>query len=213
MLWVAIHLPHIVPPLIAFFFLARLAVWAAAQPPSHYTDEQVDEWNQARRESQALLNRPVRRRTSIFGLLALVPLLVAFATGLWIYTLSLRGESSDAWLFWLHVVTSSVGLLLVTIKSGELGRRRIATRLQVRRPQDAIASLVMLGLGVPIAVTGVVMLFRPSGGAFTLVDYLHIITGVWWALIVQWHLYRYLVRALRSLSGTEVPAGVSDTTA
>jgi len=58
-----------------------------------------------------------------------------------------------------------------------------------------------------------VMLFRPSGGAFTLVDYLHIITGVWWALIVQWHLYRYLVRALRSLSGTEVPAGVSDTTA
>jgi len=212
MLWVAIHLPHIVPPLIAFFFLARLAVWAAAQPPSHYTDEQVDEWNQARRESQALLNRPVRRRTSIFGLLALAPLIVAFGTGLWIYTLSLRGEPSAPWLFWLHVATSSVGLVLVTIKSGELGRRRIATRLQVRRPQDAIASLVMLGLGVPIAVTGVVMLFRPSGGAFTLVDYLHIITGVWWALIVQWHLYRYLVRALRSLSGTEVPVGVSDTT-
>ncbi len=33
MKWVAIHLPHILPPLLAFFFLARLAVWAASQPP------------------------------------------------------------------------------------------------------------------------------------------------------------------------------------
>ena len=213
MLWVAIHLPHIVPPLIAFFFLARLAVWAAAQPPSHYTDEQVEEWNEARREAQAILKLPVRRRTSLFGVLALLPLLIAFATGLWIYTLSLRGQSSDSWLFWLHVITGSAGLLLVTIKSGELGRRRIASRLQVRRPQDAIASLVMLVLGVPIAVTGVLMLFRPSGGAFTAVDYLHVITSVWWTLIVQWHLYRYLVRALRSLSGKELPVGVSDTAA
>lgn len=200
MLWVAIHLPHIVPPLIAFFFLAKLAVWAAAQPPSHYTDEQVDEWNQARGEAQALLRLPVRRRTAVIGLLALAPLIVAFATGLWIYTLSLRGQAAGDWLYWLHVVTGSVGLVLVTIKSGELGRQRIASRLQVRRPQDAIASLVMLALGLPIIITGVLMLFRPSGGAFTAVDYLHVITGVWWALIVQWHLYRYFARALRSLS-------------
>ena len=212
MLWVAIHLPHIVPPLIAFFFLARLAVWAAAQPPSHYTDEQVEEWNQARREAQAILRLPVRRRTSLFGVLALLPLLIAFATGLWIYTLSLRGQSSDAWLFWLHVGTGSAGLLLVTIKSGELGRRRIASRLQVRRPQDAIASLVMLALGVPIVVTGILMLFRPSGGAFTAVDYLHVITSVWWTLIIQWHLFRYLARALRSLSGKD-SVGVPDTVA
>lgn len=213
MLWVAIHLPHIVPPLIAFFFLARLAVWAAAQPPSHYTDEQVEEWNAARDEAQLLLNRPVRRRTSLFGLIALVPLILAFATGLWIYTLSLRGEPSDAWLIWSHVATSAIGLALVTIKAGELGWQRIVSRLQVRRPQDAIASLMMLALGVPIALTGVLMLLRPSGGAFTIVDYLHVITGIWWVLIVQWHLYRYLVRALRSLSGNEAPAGVPDITA
>ena len=204
MLWVAIHLPHIVPPLIAFFFLARLAVWAAAQPPSHYTDDQVDEWNAARREKQLLLNQPVRRRTARFGITALMPLLVSFVTGLWIYTLSLRGQASDPWLIWLHVGTGSVGLLLVTIKAGELGRSRIAARLQLKRPQDAIASLVMLGLGVPIAVTGVLMLFSPSGGAFTIVDYLHVITGIWWTLIVQWHLFRYLTRALRALSGGSI---------
>ena len=193
MLWVAIHLPHIVPPLIAFFFLARLAVWAAAQPPSHYTDDQVDEWNAARREKQLLLNQPVRRRTARFGITALMPLLVSFVTGLWIYTLSLRGQASDSWLIWLHVGTGVVGLLLV-----------IAARLQLKRPQDAIASLVMLGLGVPIAVTGVWMLFRPSGGAFTVMDYLHVITGIWWTLIVQWHLFRYLTRALRALSGGSI---------
>ena len=48
MRWVAVHLPHIVPPLIAFLFLARLAVWAAAQPPSHYSDEEIEEWNRVR---------------------------------------------------------------------------------------------------------------------------------------------------------------------
>ena len=46
------------------------------------------------------------------------------------------------------------------------------------------------------------MYFRPSGGDFSPVDYVHIITGVWWAVIVQWHLFRYLGRALRSATGS-----------
>jgi hypothetical protein len=65
---------------------------------------------------------------------------------------------------------------------------------------------------VPIAITGVLMLLRPSGGAFTAIDYLHIVTGVWWVLLLQWHLYRYLARAMRASRGrsseAEAPSDV-----
>ncbi len=200
MQWVAVHLPHLVPPLIAFFFLGRMALWAAAQPPSHYTDEEVATWNSARAAERARLSQPVRRRTARFGLVALGPLALSFLTGLWIYTLSLRSDPSPDWLIWAHVATGTVGLVVVTIKSAELGWRRIVDRLQARRPQDAIASLTMLTMGLPILLTGVLMLFRPSGGSFNLVDYVHIIVGVWWVLILQWHLFRYLGRALKASS-------------
>jgi len=203
MRWVVIHLPHIVPPLIAFAFLARLAVWAAAQPPSHFNDEEVAAWNRERAIEREVRNRPVRRPTAILGLLALGPLVIAFATGLWIYTLSLRGDPSGEILIWTHSVTGIVGLLFVTIKAIELGWRRIVRRLEARRPQEAIASTIMLALGVPLLVTGLVMLAAPSGGSFTAVDYIHIIASVWWTLLLQWHLFRYFRRALRAASGEE----------
>lgn len=204
--WIAVHLPHIVPPIIALVFLARMAVWAAAQPPSHFTDDEVEEWNRAREDERLRRSRPVRRRTALFGLVAVGPLALSFLTGLAIYTLSLRSDPSPGWLIWGHVATGVFGLVLVTAKSAELGWRRILSRVQATRPQDAIASITMLLLGVPIALTGVVMLFEPSGGAFTTVDYLHVITGVWWVLIVQWHLFRYLGRALRAAGAASDPA-------
>lgn len=197
--WIAVHLPHLVPPIIALIFLARMAVWAAAQPPSHFTDEEVREWNRARADERLRRNRPVRRRTAVFGLVALGPLALSFLTGLAIYTLSLRSDPSPAWLIWSHVATGVFGLVVVSAKSAELGWRRILSRVQATRPQDAIASITMLLLGVPIALTGVLMLFRPSGGDFTTVDYLHVIIGVWWVLIMQWHLFRYLGRALKAV--------------
>lgn len=206
--WAVIHLPHIVPPLIAFAFLARLALWAAAQPPSHFTDEEIEAWNRERALERDRLNQPVRRATSILGLIALGPIIIAFATGLWIYTLSLRGEGSSEAMIWTHVVTGVVGLLFVSIKAIELGWRRILHRLEARRPQDAIASLVMLVLGVPLFLTGVAMVLAPSGGDFTTVDYVHIITSVWWVVLVQWHLFRYFRRALRAATG-ESPETVS----
>lgn len=209
--WIAVHLPHLVPPIIALIFLARMAVWAAAQPPSHFTDEEVREWNRARADERLRRNRPVRRRTAVFGLVALGPLALSFLTGLAIYTLSLRSDPSPAWLIWSHVATGVFGLVVVSAKSAELGWRRILSRVQATRPQDAIASITMLLLGVPIALTGVLMLFRPSGGDFTTVDYLHVIIGVWWVLIMQWHLFRYLGRALKAV-GSEpesTPAGSS----
>ena len=200
--WVLVHLPHLLPPIIALVFLGRLAVWASKQPPSHYTDEQVEEWVRLQAAEEARLRAPVRRRTALLGLAALAPIVLAFGTGLWIYTLALRGDFSPGWLIWLHIVTSVIALALATAKTAELGWRRIVGRIQASRPQDAIASLVMLGLGVPILLTGVVMYFAPSGGDFSPIDYLHIITGVWWALIVQWHLFRYLGRALRASTGS-----------
>lgn len=207
--WIAIHLPHIVPPLIAFAFLARMAVWAAAQPPSHYTDEQVEEWNRTRAARRRERNLPVRARTARLGLIAIGPLALSFLTGLAIYTLSLRSEASPDWLVWSHVATGTFGLVVVTAKSVELGWRRVLSRVQASRPQDAIASITMLLLGVPIAITGVAMLLRPSGGDFTAVDYLHVITGVWWVLILQWHLFRYLGRALRATARDGAPGGAS----
>jgi len=187
-------------------------MWAAQQPPSHYTDEQVTEWNREHAAERALHNRPVRRRTALIGLIALTPIVLAFLTGLWIYTLALRSSASPGWLIWSHTALSVLALVLVTVKSGELGWRRIVRRIQARRPQDAIASVTMLAFGVPIALTGVLMLLRPSGGAFTAVDYLHVITGVWWAVIVQWHLYRYLVRAIRAVTGEPVAGAVESAT-
>lgn len=208
-IWILTHLPHLLPPVVAFIFLARLAVWASQQPPSHYTDEQVEAWNREHEAERRLRNGPVRRRTALIGLVALAPIILAFLSGLWIYTLSLRGSASPDWLIWSHSAIGALALLLVTIKSGELGWRRVLRRVQARRPQDAIASVTMLAFGVPIAITGVLMLLRPSGGAFTGVDYLHIVTGVWWAVIVQWHLYRYLGRAMRAVSA-DAPGVVPD---
>ena len=199
--WVLTHLPHLLPPVVALVFLARLALWASRQPPSHFTDAEVAEWNRLRDAEDARLRAPVRRRTAAIGLAALAPIVLAFGSGLWIYTLSLRDEPSPAWLIWSHSATSMVALVLVSAKSVELGWRRVLGRVQAARPQDAIASLVMLALGAPLIVTGLVMLVRPSGGAFSPIDYLHIITGVWWAVIVQWHLFRYLGRALRAATG------------
>ena len=59
--WVLIHLPHLLPPVIAFAFLARLGVWAADQPPQHYSDEEVLEWRAMRDALHAERRRPVRR--------------------------------------------------------------------------------------------------------------------------------------------------------
>ena len=200
--WVLTHLPHLLPPIVAFIFLGRLAVWASKQPPSHYTDEQVEEWFRIRAAEEARLSRPVRRTTAVLGLVALGPIVLAFGSGLWIYTLSLRDQLSPSWLIWAHIATSVIALVLPTAKTAELGWTAIRSRVHATRPQDAIASLVMLALGVPILVTGIVMYFRPSGGDFSSIDYVHIITGVWWALIVQWHLFRYLGRAMRSATGS-----------
>ena len=90
--WVLIHLPHLLPPLLAFGFLTRLGLWAANQPPQQYGDDEVIAWFEERDALRAERRRPVSRRASKLGLLALAPLLLTFGTGLAIYTFNLRGD-------------------------------------------------------------------------------------------------------------------------
>jgi hypothetical protein len=65
-------------------------------------------------------------------------------------------------------------------------------------------------LGLPLALTGAWLLARPSGRSFG--DYAHLILSVWWTVILQVHLFRYLGRALSaSLRPAASPASTART--
>ncbi len=64
----------------------------------------------------------------------------------------------------------------------------------MQKPQRAISSLILLGLGVPLAATGAWLFVNPSGDSA--VDYFHLIASAWWTILLQWHLWRYLGRAI-----------------
>ncbi len=66
---------------------------------------------------------------------------------------------------------------------------------------------MLLAFGVPLLLTGGWLLVQPDGQSF--LDYLHLISSVWWTLLLQWHLWRYLSRAMgATFHGT----GTSDAT-
>jgi hypothetical protein len=66
-IWILVHLPHLLPPVLAFAFLIRLGLWAADQPPQHFDDEQVEIWKAERAALHAERKRPVSRRASRLG--------------------------------------------------------------------------------------------------------------------------------------------------
>jgi hypothetical protein len=149
----------------------------------------------------------VRRRVAYAGVLSLLPLLLAIVTGLAIYTFNLRDDRPSAGLIWTHTALSVLGLALVTWKVGVLGRQRLRRDLTLRRPQEGLSSIVLLAFGVPLLLTGGWLLVEPDGQSF--LDYLHLISSVWWTLLLQWHLWRYLSRAMgATFHGT----GTSDAT-
>jgi uncharacterized membrane protein YidH (DUF202 family) len=192
--WVLIHLPHLLPPLLAFGFLTRLGLWAADQPPQQLGDDEVIAWFEERDALRAERRRPVSRRASQLGLLALAPLLLAFGTGLAIYTFNLRGDRPSALHIYVHTGAAVLALLLVTVKVAGLGWKHIRREVDAQKPQRAISSLILLALGVPLAATGVWLLVQPDGDSA--VDYFHLISSAWWTLLLQWHLWRYLGRAI-----------------
>jgi hypothetical protein len=208
--WVLIHLPHLLPPVIAFGLLIRLGTWAADQPPQHYSDEEVQAWVAERARARALRHRPVSPRIALLGTATLLPLLLAFGTGLAIYTFNLRSDRPSSALIWTHTATSVVGVGLATVKVGLVGWRQLRGRISLARPHEGLASIALAILGLPLALTGAWLLARPSGRSFG--DYTHLILSVWWTVILQVHLFRYLGRALQaSLRPAASPAPTART--
>src|SRR4051812_4720599 len=125
--FIVLHIPHIIPAIVAMWFLGRFALVMADQPPAEFSDAQIAEWRRVRVERAR--NRRVRRASARLGLIALPVLLAAVATGLWLYTIALRDDRPSSALIWLHVATSVLALALVTAKALESGRARLARGL------------------------------------------------------------------------------------
>jgi hypothetical protein len=190
--FIVLHIPHIVPVLVAFAFLGRLALVVADQPPVHLDESAVDQWRVARDERARA--RRVRRSTSRIGLLSLVPLVLATATGLVLYTFALDGHRPSTPLRWVHAAISIVALLLVFWKTLDGGLDRLRRGLDPSRLLTEGASLVLAALGLPLIVTGAWLLAFPSDGSFS--SNVHLVASVWWVALFGLHLLRYLGRSV-----------------
>ena len=190
--FVLLHIPHIIPAFIAMGFLGRFAVVMADQPPAEFSDAQIDEWRRVR--SERARSRRVRLTSARLGLLSLPLLVMAVTTGLWLYTVALRDDRPSSLAIWLHVVSSTLALALVTYKVAETGRARLARGLDPSRFLTDGLSLLLAALAVPLLATGVALLFFPGSSSAT--AYAHLIGSAWWMTLLGVHLMRYLGRAL-----------------
>ena len=82
----------------------------------------------------------------------------------------------------------------MTVKVARLGWRHIRREVSVAEAAAGDQLAVLLALGVPLAATGVLAAVEPNGTRS--VDYFHLIASAWWTLLLQWHLWRYLGRAV-----------------
>lgn len=142
----------------------------------------------------------VRRSAARRGLLALGPLLGAIATGAILYGLDVGGKSLPGAVIWAHAGISTLALLLVAYKLSDLGTARIRRAFT----RDRLSDLVSIGLAaasVPLALTGVVLLFAPRTGSFF--AYTHLISSAWWTGLLVWHLRRYMGASLRAAARSE----------
>ncbi|MEO9176627.1 MAG: hypothetical protein ABI317_14025 [Gaiellales bacterium] len=202
--FIVLHIPHIIPVLVAFAFLGRLALVVADQPPLTLDESAIDSWRNAR--SERARARRVRRSTSRIGLIALVPLLGAAASGLVLYTFALDGHNPSRALSVAHAASSIAALALVGWKLADSGVVRLRRGLELHRLITDGASLLLAALGLPLLVTGVWLLLYPSEGSFA--SNTHLVASVWWVALFGAHLFRYLGRsvdaALRHRSSDEL---------
>jgi hypothetical protein len=200
--FVLLHIPHIIPALVAMGFLGRFAALMADQPPAEFSDAQIAEWRNVRiQRAQA---RRVRRVSAKLGLLSLPLLVLAVATGLWLYTIALRDDRPSSLAIWLHVVVSTLGLAIVTAKVLEAGRARLARGLDPARFFTDGLSLILAALAVPLLVTGVVLILAPGSDSAN--AYAHLVGSAWWMALFGVHLMRYLGRSLdAALRGKAAP--------
>jgi len=200
--FVLLHIPHIIPALVAMGFLGRFAAVMADQPPAEFSDAQIDEWRKVRVERARA--RRVRATSARLGLLALPFLVLAVATGLWLYTIALRDDRPSALAIWLHVIVSAVALVLVTYKVLEQGRVRLSRGLDPARFFTDGLSLILAALAVPLLVTGIVLVVAPGSDSAT--AYAHLVGSAWWMTLFGVHLMRYLGRSLdAALRGKAAP--------
>ena len=192
MQFVLLHIPHIIPAIVAMAFLGRFAAVMADQPPAEFSDAQIDEWRRVRIERARA--RRVRRASARLGLLSLPLLIVAVTTGLWLYTIALRDERPSSLAIWLHVVSSVLALALVTFKVAETGRARHARGRDPTRLLTHGLSMLLAALAVPLLATGVALLFFPGSSSAT--AYAHLVGSAWWMTLFGLHLVRYLGRSL-----------------
>jgi hypothetical protein len=190
--FIVLHIPHIVPVLVAFAFLGRLALVVADQPPVHLDESAVDAWRRARADRARA--RRVRRSTSRIGLIALVPLIAATGSGLVLYTFALDNRRPSTAFSWVHAIVSVIALLLVCWKLVDTGGTRLRRGLDLHRALTEGASLMLAALGVPLIVTGAWLLASPSDGSFT--ANFHLVASVWWVALFGAHLLRYLGRSV-----------------
>jgi hypothetical protein len=190
--FVFLHIPHIIPAFVAMGFLGRFAALMADQPPAEFTDAQIDEWRRVRLERARA--RRVRSASARLGLLALPFLVLAVATGLWLYTIALRDDRPSAVAIWIHVVTSALALVLVTAKVAESGRLRLSRALDPSRFFTDGLSLILAALALPLLLTGVFLLVSPGSSSAS--AYAHLIGSAWWMTLFGVHLMRYLGRSL-----------------
>jgi hypothetical protein len=190
--FVLLHIPHIIPVIVAFAFLGRLALVVADQPPLSLDETAIDAWRVQRNErAQA---RRVRRSAARIGLIALVPLLGAAATGLVLYTFALDGHHPSSALSISHAVVSGLALALVTWKLVDAGAARLRRGLELHRLLTEGASLLLAALGLPLLASGIWLLAEPSQGSFA--SNAHLVASVWWVALFGLHLFRYLGRSV-----------------
>ncbi|MDX6542145.1 MAG: hypothetical protein QOI71_3755 [Gaiellales bacterium] len=200
--FVLLHIPHIIPAFIAMGFLGRFAVLMADQPPAELSDAQIEEWRRVR--SERARSRRVRKASARLGLLSLPFIVLAVATGLWLYTIALRDDRPSALAIWLHIVTSAVALALVTSKVAESGRLRLSRALDPSRFLTDGLSLILAALAVPLVLTGVILLFSPGSSSAN--AYAHLVGSAWWMTLFGVHLMRYLGRSIdAALRGKAAP--------
>jgi hypothetical protein len=200
--FIVLHIPHIIPAIVAMGFLTRFALLMADQPPAEFSDAQIAEWRRVRVERAYA--RRVRRTSARLGLFALPFLVLAVATGLWLYTVALRDDRPSTAAIWLHVICSTLALALVTAKVAEAGRVRLARGLDPARFFTDGLSLIMAALALPLLVTGIVLIVAPGSDSAT--AYAHLVGSAWWMTLFGVHIMRYLGRALdAALRGKAAP--------
>jgi hypothetical protein len=192
------HLPHIVPTVAGFAVVVWL--WAAGRRArareaggGGYAGAGAAAASRARPRPDA----PVRLEAARRGVLLLGPILAALATGVVIYGIDLGAGRPGRGLAWLHSGLGTLVLLLALYKLADADPQRLRAGWRLGRALEAGGSVLLAVLLVPLLVTGVALLAAPSDASFA--AYAHLVAGAWWTVLVLWHLWRYLARAVRSV--------------